>query len=153
MPDNLQTCDLDATITVLLAEDDVLVRIAIADYLRACGFRVIEASGGLEAKTVLQHGPHIDVLFADARLAGDDNGFALARWARRNRPDMKVRLSVSLSQKSETAASMCAGHRKQSPPSSHLRERIESMKARHIRRVRPEIGAARAHAGLRWRVS
>jgi hypothetical protein len=34
-----QVCDSGATI--LVAEDDVILRIAIAEYLRDCGFRVI----------------------------------------------------------------------------------------------------------------
>ena len=115
--------------TILVAEDDVLVRIAMAEYLRGCGYRVIEAAGGMEAKTVLQHGPMIHVLLADARLAGDDNGFELARWARRYRPHMTVILSVSLEQKSEAAASLCAGG-KLVPPPSHLRDRIKALRQR-----------------------
>ncbi len=121
-----QTCDHGSTI--LVAEDDVLVRIAIADYLRGCGFRVIEAAGGQEAKMVLQHGPAIHVMLADARLAGEDNGFVLAQWARRYRPRMTVILSVSLEQKSEAAASLCSGSKIAPPPSSHLRERINSLR-------------------------
>lgn len=121
--------------TVLVADDDVLARIAIAEYLRDCGYRVIEASGGLEAKTVLTHVADVHVLFADTRLAGDDNGFALAQWARRNRPNMQVLLSTGLTRKSEAAASLCS-HHATSLPASHLRERIEAMGARHGRRVR-----------------
>lgn len=123
--------------TILVADEDVLVRIAIAEYLRACGFRVIEAAGGLEAKTVLQHGPEIHVLMADARLAGDDSGFALAQWARRHRPNITVILSAGLTRKSEAAAQLCSGGQTQAPPASHLRERIEAMNARHGRRIRP----------------
>lgn len=111
-------CDPGAT--VLVAEDDVLVRIALADYLRACGFRVIEAAGGLEARTVLQHGPEIQVLLADARLAGDDNGFALAQWARRRWPAVTVILAVSLKAKAEAAARLCAKNQPAPPPASRL---------------------------------
>ena len=121
--------------TVLVADDDVLTRIAVAEYLRDCGYRVIEASGGIEAKTVLTKGPEIHMLFADARLAGDDNGFALAQWARRNRPGLQVLLSTGLARKSETAAHLCS-HDNTSPPASHLRERIDGINARHGRRVR-----------------
>jgi CheY-like chemotaxis protein len=119
----------DSATRILVAEDDVLVRIAIADYLRNCGFRVIEAAGGREARTVLEDGPTIHVLLADARLAGDDNGFALAQWARRHRPHMTVILSVSLDQKSEAAASLCSDG-KIAPPSSRMHDRISSMRQR-----------------------
>lgn len=131
-----QACQPGATI--LVADDDVLVRIAIAEYLRGCGFRVIEAAGGLEAKTVLQHGPEIHVLMADARLAGDDNGFALAQWIRRHRPRVNVILSAGLNRKSEAAASLCSGGQTSAPPASHLRERIEAMNKRHGRRIRDD---------------
>jgi CheY-like chemotaxis protein len=121
--------------TILVADDDVLTRIAIADYLRDCGYRVIEASGGIEAKTALTHVPEIRILFADTRLAGDENGFALAQWARRNRPALEVVLSTGLMRKAEAAARLCS-HNHTSPPASHLRERIEAMTARHGRRIR-----------------
>lgn len=121
--------------TVLVVEDDVLTRIAVAEYLRDCGFRVIEASGGIEARTVLQEGPEIDVLFADARLAGDDNGFALASWARRHRPSLTVILSAGLLRKSEAAAHLCSRKQTSPLPASHLRERIEGMRQRHRRRI------------------
>lgn len=123
-----QTCAPGAT--VLVAEDDVLIRIAVAEYLRECGFRVIEAAGGLEARTVLQHGPDIHVLFADARLAGDDSGFALAQWVRRHRPAMTTVLAVSLEAKAEAAAKLCAKNQSVPPPLSHLRGRIDGMRRR-----------------------
>jgi CheY-like chemotaxis protein len=133
-----QPCDPGAT--VLVVDDDVLIRIALAEYLRECGFRVIEASGGLEARTVLQHGPEIHVMLADARLAGDDNGFALTQWARRHRPGLQVVLSAGLTRKSEAAAHLCSRN-KTPPPASHLRERIQAMTARHGRRIRSTQGS------------
>jgi len=131
-----QVCKTGATI--LVAEDDVLVRIAIAEYLRECGFRVIEASGGLEAKTVLQHGPEIHVLFADARLAGDDNSFALAQWTRRYRPKVSIVLNANLTKKSEAAAQLCKRNQPNPPPASHLRDRIKAMKASHGHRPKSD---------------
>jgi CheY-like chemotaxis protein len=40
--------------TVLVVEDEILVRTAIAEYLRHCGYRVVEAASADEAMTVLQ---------------------------------------------------------------------------------------------------
>lgn len=131
-----QVCQPGAS--VLVVEDDVLVRIAVAEYLRECGFRVIEAAGGLEAKTVLQHGPAIDVLFADSRLAGSDNGFALAQWTRRYRPTITVVLSTGLEKKSEAAAQLCSRNQTPPPSPSHLRNRIQAMKASHAPRPRAD---------------
>jgi CheY-like chemotaxis protein len=41
--------------TILVVEDDVLIRMPIAQYLRDCGYRVIEAVSADEAMTVLMH--------------------------------------------------------------------------------------------------
>lgn len=131
-----QACGAGAAI--LVVEDDVLVRIALGDYLRECGFRVIEASGSLEAKTILQHGPEIHILFADARLAGDDNAFALAQWVRRFRPKISIVLNASLAKKAEAAAHLCNRNQPNPPPASHLRDRIKAMKASHAPRVRAD---------------
>ena len=52
--------------TVLVVEDDILVRMPIAAYLRHCGYRVIEAASSGEALTVLgQLDLTIDVVLAD----------------------------------------------------------------------------------------
>src|SRR5262245_27185630 len=37
---------------ILLVEDDVIVRLCIAEHLRDCGFVVLEASGSKEARTI-----------------------------------------------------------------------------------------------------
>ena len=76
--------------TILLADEDVIVRLAIADYLRGCGLQVLEAASSQEAKAILQAGRRVDVLFSDAQLAGAESGFALAQWLRRNRPDVEI---------------------------------------------------------------
>ena len=34
------------TDVVLVVEDEILIRVVIADYLRSCGYRVIEAASG-----------------------------------------------------------------------------------------------------------
>jgi CheY-like chemotaxis protein len=42
------------TETVLVVEDEVLIRMVISTYLRDCGYRVIEAANADEAILVLQ---------------------------------------------------------------------------------------------------
>jgi CheY-like chemotaxis protein len=41
--------------TILVVEDDVLVRMPISQYLRDCGYKIIEAANADEAMTVLLH--------------------------------------------------------------------------------------------------
>ena len=68
--------------TVLIVEDDILLRTPVAEYLRDHGFRVIESESAAKAKSVFMTGEHIDVLFTDVRMPGEDNGIDLAMWAR-----------------------------------------------------------------------
>jgi CheY-like chemotaxis protein len=121
---------LSAESTVLIVEADVLMRHALAEYLRGCGFSVVETATTLEAKTVLQRGPQVDLLLADAAVADGEGGFALAQWTRRYRPNVKVILTSTLANKSETIASLCGKHHPAPPPASFLRDRIQAMRGR-----------------------
>lgn len=124
--------------TVLLADGDVIIRMALGDYLRACGHKVLEAANGDEAKAVLQSGIAIDVLLSDAELAGVENGFALAQWVRRYRPSVEVILTSTVSGKAQTASEFCARHPTKAPyDSSGLTARIRALNAERKRRSRP----------------
>ena len=66
------------TPTVLVAEDDVIVRIVIADDLRFAGFEVIEAGSGTEALAHLSTDRHVDLILSDVQMPGRLNGIDLA---------------------------------------------------------------------------
>lgn len=94
--------------TILVVEDDVLVRMPIAQYLRDCGYRVIEASDADEAMQVLQHQETVvHVVFSDIELPGAVDGFGLARWARENRPGLDVLLAGTLPHAVQSAKELC----------------------------------------------
>lgn len=93
--------------TVLVVEDEVLIRLAIADYLRACGYHVLEANDAAEAKRVLDAAAPIDVVFSDVQMPGPADGFALARWVRAHHPRVKVILTSGLPGAAHTAAGLC----------------------------------------------
>ena len=102
-PDPKERCP-----AVLVVEDEVLIRLVIADYLRECGFKVYEAGTALEAIAVLESNKaSIDLVFSDIRLPGDMNGFALAQWTRKNRPGLPVVLTSGDSKRSEAAKALC----------------------------------------------
>ena len=128
--------------TVLVADGDVIVRIALSDYLRACGFTVFEAADGAEAKAILRSGLAVTTLLSDAQLAGAVNGFALAQWVRRYRPTVGVLLTTTIASKAQTAASLCTRFPGK-PPSdaAGLAARIRAMQARK-RRARPPAAVA-----------
>jgi CheY-like chemotaxis protein len=78
--------------TILIVEDEVLMRLVLADYLRSCGYRVVEANTADEAVTILSKTDEtVDIVFSDVQMPGTMDGFALARWLRREHPDMALR--------------------------------------------------------------
>src|SRR5439155_25246387 len=79
--------------TILVAEDEILVRFMAAEHLRAAGFNVIEASNAAEAIDVLQSSEPVDLLFSDIAMPGLMNGAMLARWVYVHRPDVPVVLA------------------------------------------------------------
>lgn len=78
------------TETVLLAEDDDMVRTHVARMLRDLGYNVILASSGPEALGIVDSGVAFDVLLTDVIMPGGMNGRELADAAAARRPGLKV---------------------------------------------------------------
>jgi len=94
--------------TVLLVEDEVLVRMPIAQYLRDCGYKVIEAVNADEAITVLLHKETVvDIVFSDIEMPGAIDGFGLAKWIREHRPGLNVLLAGTVPRAVENAQQLC----------------------------------------------
>jgi CheY-like chemotaxis protein len=94
--------------TVLVVEDEVLLRLVIAEYLRDCGYKVIEAADADEAVLVLkQPDLVVDVLFSDIEMPGSMDGFALAQWSRSNRPGLEVILTGTVPRAVNVAPNLC----------------------------------------------
>jgi CheY-like chemotaxis protein len=97
-----------APATVLVVEDEVLLRLVIAEYLRDCGYRVLEAADAGEAVLVLEEPQFaVDVVFSDIDMPGAMDGFALAQWTRANRPGVEVILTGSVPRAVNAAAQLC----------------------------------------------
>jgi two-component system, cell cycle sensor histidine kinase and response regulator CckA len=76
--------------TILVVEDDPLVRKAAIRSLSAAGYRVIVAGSGREALEVAAREKHaFDLLLTDVIMPGQ-NGRELADELRRSRPDLRV---------------------------------------------------------------
>lgn len=93
--------------TILVVEDEILIRLPVCDYLRDCGYRVLEAASVAEAQAVFRMGEPIEIVFSDVNLIGELNGFALARWVREAYPDVKVILTSGVTRMAEKAADLC----------------------------------------------
>lgn len=74
--------------TVLLVDDDDLARGSLMGLLEAHGCGVLVAGNGAEALRLLAQ-DHVDVLFTDI-IMPDLDGIALAKEAKRLRPDLRV---------------------------------------------------------------
>jgi len=94
--------------TILVVEDEVLIRLAIAEYLRECGYKVHEATHAAEAVAVLESPEvSVDIVFSDVVMPGEMDGFGLARWVRANRPGVEVILTSTVDRSAEVAGMLC----------------------------------------------
>jgi len=82
---------------VLITEDDPDVLTIAAETLRSLGYEVYTASDATEALSILNQDTPIDILFTDIVMPNGMNGIALAREARRLRPDIRVLLASGYS--------------------------------------------------------
>jgi PAS domain S-box-containing protein len=75
--------------TVLVVEDEPIVRGVILEMLGEQGYRTLEAVDGPSGLKILRTGQRIDLLVTDVGLPGM-NGRQLADQARETRPDLKI---------------------------------------------------------------
>jgi PAS domain S-box-containing protein len=75
--------------TVLVVEDEPVVRSVVVEMLHDEGYRVLEAVDGPSGLAALRGEPHIDLLVTDVGLPGM-NGRQLADQARETRPELKI---------------------------------------------------------------
>ena len=78
---------------ILIAEDEELIRMLIAEYLQDAGFKVIEAFNAAHALALINEAGLIDLLFTDIQMPGEMDGHALAQWVQRHWPDIPVLLT------------------------------------------------------------
>lgn len=79
--------------TILVVEDEILIRLAVADFLREQGYRVLEAASGNEAQKVLASAEPVELVFSDVNMPGAVDGLGLAAWIRAEHPDVQVILT------------------------------------------------------------
>lgn len=76
--------------TILIVEDEWLLREMVGSHLREAGWDVIEAANGEDALILLEQAPHIDLVFTDIRLNGTLNGWDVGEACRRTVTDLPV---------------------------------------------------------------
>lgn len=78
-----------AAATILIAEDEALLRIVTAETLEDAGFEVIEACDGNAGLAVLKSGRKVDLVITDIQMPGL-NGYQFAEETLKLNPGMKV---------------------------------------------------------------
>jgi signal transduction histidine kinase/ActR/RegA family two-component response regulator len=76
--------------TILLVDDDEIVRETVAAMLVDFGFSVTQAPGGAEALAILESDTAIDLLLTDVVMPGAISGRVLAERAAKLRPGLRV---------------------------------------------------------------
>ncbi len=92
---------------VLIVEDEVLPRLAMAEHLRDCGFQVVEAGNGAEAQALILGGLKPNLVFSDITMPGGVDGMDLALWLMVQSPDTLVVLTSGLPDSLAKAETAC----------------------------------------------
>ncbi len=116
-----------ASETILLVDADPLQRSTVGQYLRDCGYRVIEATDAAEAITALLN-QDVEVLVTDIALR-DESGFQLSAKAKEIRPHLKVVVTHSAERTAKIAGDLCEEGPLDHPyHPQHLVERIKRLR-------------------------
>ena len=76
--------------TILVVEDDPILRFTLSMELRQDGFQVREARNTDEAETVLETGATVNLMVTDIEMPGERDGIALAKSVRAFHPSIRV---------------------------------------------------------------
>jgi DNA-binding NtrC family response regulator len=77
-------------VTLLVVDDELLLRLIAADLFEDHGFEVVLAENAEQGLKLLKNRPEIAALITDIELPGGYNGYRLAEEARISRPELVV---------------------------------------------------------------
>jgi len=82
--------DVTHAVSVLVVEDEALIRMDIADQLEREGFVVFEAANADQAIAVLDAQPSVRIMFTDIDMPGSMDGLKLAAAVRDRFPPVQI---------------------------------------------------------------
>jgi CheY-like chemotaxis protein len=85
--------------TILVVEDEAILRLVVVEGLEDGGLVVREAGDGTQALAILEGDPSIALLISDIKMPGM-NGLELAQASLSRRPDLKIILMTGYAQES-----------------------------------------------------
>lgn len=129
MPHSSMLLEQSTPYTVLVVEDDMMVRMPIAEYLRDCGYTVLEAGDAAEAIATVHAVGTISLVFSDVRMPGSMDGFGLARWLRKHYPEIPVLLTSGYNSSRSLSVDVAPGVKLIEKPYSqaHVARRIRDL--------------------------
>ena len=87
---------------ILIVEDEVLTRMALAEELREAGYSVVEAANADAAMAYLRTYAQVDLVLSDIKMPGSMDGLELARRLGVEYPSLPVLLASASSPGVET---------------------------------------------------
>ena len=85
-----ETLDPTERTTILVVEDEALIRMVSADILSDAGYHVLEAENAAEAIAILEGADHVELVFTDIRMPGKMDGLELASFVHAHWPDIRL---------------------------------------------------------------
>lgn len=79
--------------TMLIVEDEPLIRMCAVDFAEEAGFVAQEAGDAAEALAILERGEEIEILFTDITLPGGMDGLSLAEQVAVRWPHVQIMLA------------------------------------------------------------
>jgi DNA-binding response OmpR family regulator len=92
---------------ILLLEPEILIRLVVAQYLRECGYTVIEGVSATDFRILIESGREIHVVLADVNLANGTSGFELAQGVRQTNPEIDIILTSGIAGTAVHAHDLC----------------------------------------------
>jgi DNA-binding response OmpR family regulator len=122
--------------TIIVVEPDVLTRMVLADYLRECGYKVVECPNAEDVLIILSAGRKVDAVLCEVDLIGGLNGFGLALRVKETHPAVDVLLTSGPSAAADRAGQLCEDGPLEQPyhPRDVVR-RLDRLRERRRRRA------------------
>ncbi len=92
---------------IMVLESDVLVRTEIAEFLRGCGYKIIEGTTAADLWTIIDAKVKVDVVFSEVNLPGETDGFTVARRIRQTYPEIDIILTSSIEGAADKIKDLC----------------------------------------------
>ena len=92
---------------IMVLESDVHVRTEIAEFLRECGYKVIEGITANDLWIIIDAKVKLDVVFSEVNLPGETDGFTVARRIRQTYPEVDIILTSSVEGAAEKSMDLC----------------------------------------------